>query len=240
VAAEYIDTDEFRGARFLECDLSGLRVTGSWLTDVSLDGDVKGLTVNGVDVTSYVEAELDRRQPERVRARTARTAAELRAAWDGIEALWAPTVARAGRLPEAARFERIGGEWSFAETLRHLVFATDAWASRAALGEPSPFHPLGLPHTPYPADLAATLGIDAAARPSWAEVLAARASRQVAVRDILAGLTDAGTAQPRRALPAPGYPEASYSVGACLRVVMKEECEHHRFAIRDLAVLEAR
>jgi hypothetical protein len=37
-----------------------------------------------------------------------------------------------------------------------------------------------------------------------------------------------------------GYPEESRSVGDCLGVVMEEECEHHRYAVRDLAVLEAR
>jgi hypothetical protein len=34
-------------------------------------------------------------------------------------------------------------------------------------------------------------------------------------------------------------PEGSRSVGECLEVVMKEECEHHRCAVRDLAVLES-
>jgi hypothetical protein len=29
-------------------------------------------------------------------------------------------------------------------------------------------------------------------------------------------------------------------VGQCLRVVMREECEHHRYATRDLAILETR
>lgn len=45
-----------------------------------------------------------------------------------------------GRLHESA-----GGEWSFIGTLRHLVFATDAWIRRAILGDPSPWHPRDLP-----------------------------------------------------------------------------------------------
>jgi hypothetical protein len=40
--------------------------------------------------------------------------------------------------------------------------------------------------------------------------------------------------------PAPGYPEGARSVGECLGVVVEEECGHHRFAVRDLAALEAR
>jgi len=37
-------------------------------------------------------------------------------------------------------------ERSFIETLRHLVFATDAWAGRTILDEPMPYYPFGLPH----------------------------------------------------------------------------------------------
>jgi hypothetical protein len=40
-------------------------------------------------------------------------------------------------------------------------------------------------------------------------------------------------------LPAPGNPEETYTLGRCLGVVMKEECEHRRYAVRDLAALEA-
>ena len=39
-------------------------------------------------------------------------------------------------------------------------------------------------------------------------------------------------------LPALGNPEETYTLGRCLKVIMREECEHRRFAIRDLAVLE--
>lgn len=43
--------------------------------------------------------------------------------------------------------ERVDGAWSFIETLRHLVFATDAWVKRAMLGDASPYDALDLPHT---------------------------------------------------------------------------------------------
>lgn len=44
--------------------------------------------------------------------------------------------------------------------------------------------------------------------------------------------------RPGTRLPAPGYLDETCSVGRCLRVVMKEECEHRPYAVRDLAVLE--
>jgi hypothetical protein len=48
-------------------------------------------------------------------------------------------------LPPDLLHERIDGEYSFIETLRHLVFATDAWVRHAILGYPEPYSPLGLP-----------------------------------------------------------------------------------------------
>jgi hypothetical protein len=124
----------------------------------------------------------------------------------------AATVDRAGRLPEPALRLRVDDEWSFVETLRHLVFATDKWAGRAILDEPKPYHPLGFPATGYlPAD-AAALSVDINARPSLAEVME---------------------------VPSPDYPQEALTVGRCLRVIMREECEHHRYAVRDLTSLEA-
>ena len=40
--------------------------------------------------------------------------------------------------------------------------------------------------------------------------------------------------------PADPYPDQEYLVRGCLKVVLKEEAEHHRYAVRDLAELEAR
>ena len=66
-------------------------------------------------------------------------------AWDILERLWAGTVHRARGLPATRLHESVAGEWSFVETLRHLVFATDAWVGRALLGDPSPWDALDLP-----------------------------------------------------------------------------------------------
>ena len=126
-------------------------------------------------MAAFVEAELDKRHPERVQLREMQTADDYRAMWGTLERLWSGTVARAQLLPEAARHERVDDEWSFSETLRHLVFATDAWASRTILDQPLPYHRLGVTHTSYPPAEAEALGIDLDARPSFAEVLDVRA-----------------------------------------------------------------
>jgi len=231
---------DLAGARFVDCDLTGVKVVDGCLVDVDVSGYVERLVVNGVDVTAYVDEELDRRHPERVQLRSIGGAGDFRAMWDTIEHLWETTTARAGRLPAAARDERVDGEWSIAETLRHLVFITDSWASRTILDDPAPYHRLGLPQTAYaPAD-AAALGMQTDARPSWEEVLEARADRMAVVRAIVDGLADADLGRGCPRSPAPGYPEGERPVWECLSVVMQEECEHHRYATRDLAVLEGR
>lgn len=243
-------TDAFRGASFTvadltgatfrDCDLSQVTIVASWLVDVSISGHVENLVVNDVDVTSFVTAELDRRHPERVQLRELRTAQDYRAMWDTIERLWSGTVARAERLSEPARHERVHDEWSFVETMRHLVYATDAWASRTILDDPMPYHRYGLPQTAYSAADAAALGMELDARPSYPEMMAVRAERMALIRGIVDRLTDSELDRICTRAPAPGYPDETRTVGVCLSVVMEEECEHHRYAVRDLAVLEAR
>ena len=229
---------DLASARFHNVDLSGARIRGAVLVNVDIDGDIENLRVNGVDVVPLVEAELDRRYPER-RAMRPTDADGFRVAWEHLERLWRQTVERARALPPAALHERVDGEWSFIETLRHLVMATDAWVSRALLGDPAPWHPLDLPHDEMP-DLPG-VPRDRAARPSLEEVLALRADRQATVRRVLADLTDerlAGTTEP---VAEPGYPEStSFAVRRCLGAVVSEEWHHRLYAERDLAVLEAR
>jgi hypothetical protein len=168
------------------------------------------------------------------------TADDYRAMWDTIERLWSDAVARARRLPEPARHERVDDEWSFVETLRHLVFATDAWASRTVLDDPMPYARLGYTRTGYPPEDVAATGVDLDARPSFDEVMEVRADRMAVMRRIVDGLTDDELERLCARAPGPGYPEEPRTVGRCLRVVMNEECAHHQYAVRDLAALEAR
>jgi len=233
------DVADLRGARFTDCDLTGVTIRDCWLVNVNISGYLSNVTVNGIDVTDFVNAELDRRHPERVQFREGQTADDVRAIWDTIERLWAQATERAGRLPAAALDQQVNEEWSFAQTLRHLVFITDAWASRTVLDEEMPYHPLGLPQSWYPAADAAALGIDLTAQPGYDEILAARTDRMAVVRRIVARLTDDSMGRLCRRSPAPGYPDEERTVIDCIAVVMDEEIEHYRFAVRDLAVLEA-
>jgi hypothetical protein len=235
--ARFRDVD-LSGARFRLVDLSGVVIRGAEVIDVDISGWIESLRVNGVDVVPLVEAELDRRDPDRVKMRPT-DADGFREAWAILETLWRGTVERARGMAPELLHERVDGEWSFIETLRHLVFATDAWVRRALLGEPSPWDPLDLPHDEMP-DLPA-VPRDLGARPSLEEVLALRADRVATVRQVLAELTDerlAGTTEP---VTEPGYPESeSFPVRRCLGAILGEEWEHRLYAERDLDVLESR
>jgi len=243
--ARFEDVD-LSGARFEDVDLSGIRVRnvalrqatlrGLFVRDVEIDGWIEGLTINGVDVMPLVEAELDRRHPDRAKMRP-NDADGFRAAWAIVQRLWAETVERARRLPPEMLHERVDDEWSFIETQRHLVFATDAWVRRAILGAPAPWDALDLPHTddgsiPHvPNDLEA--------RPSLDEVLALRADRQATVSQVMADLTDEQLHSQTVPVMEPGYPESeSFVVRRCLEAILSEEWEHRRYAERDLTVLE--
>jgi hypothetical protein len=139
--ARFHDVD-LTNARFDLVDLTGVTIRGAALVDMDLSGDIQNLRINGVDVVPLVEAELNRRYPDRPKMRPA-DADGFREAWDILERLWPQTVERARGLAPDLLHERVDGEWSFIETLRHLVFATDAWVRRAILGDPSPLGPAG-------------------------------------------------------------------------------------------------
>ena len=242
-------SDDLRGAEFVDADLRGARFVRADLSDVVMRGaDVQGadidapwllesggrLLVNGVDVAPLVDAELDRRFPGRAQRR-AREPEGLRAAWAALQDTWAGTLARVASLPVGTTEVSVAGEWSFAQTLRHLVMATDTWLGRGVLEHEQPYHPLGLPNAEHEAD-GNDISVFSMASPTYAEVLEVRAERVAMVRDLLATVTADDLAGERRNPHAPQHRE---TVLSCLHVILEEEWEHHRYAVRDLDAIEA-
>jgi len=235
--AEFHDVD-LSGARFAGIDFSGAVLRGVELVNVSIYGELLNVTVNGVEIAPLVDAELNRRYPDRAKMRPADPAG-FREAWGLLERLWGQTVERARRLPAELLHESVDGEWSFIETLRHLAFATDAWIRRVILGDPSPWDPLDLPWDEMPD----TPGVprDRDVRPSLDAVLKLRRDRMSTVRRVIEDLTDASLNAHTEPVEAPGWPRPrSYPVRECLLVILNEEWEHRLYAERDLAALEAR
>jgi uncharacterized protein YjbI with pentapeptide repeats len=235
--ARFHDVD-LTNARFELVDMTGVVIRGAAVVDVEISGELENVRVNGVDVVPLVEAELNRRYPDRARMRP-RDADGFREAWDILERLWQQTVDRARRMAPELLHERVDGEWSFIETLRHLVFATDAWVRRAILLEPSPWDPLDLPHDEMPHE--PSVPRDRTARPSLATMLALRADRMSTVRQVLADLTDERLAGVTDPVTEPGYPEPdSFAVRRCLQAILSEEWQHRLYAERDFDVLGSR
>ena len=229
---------DLTNARFHLVDLTGVMIRGAALVNMDMSGEIENLRVNGVDVVPLVEAELDRRYPDRVKMRPT-DADGFSEAWDILERLWQVTVERARGMAPELLHERGDSEWSFIETLRHLVFATDAWVKRAILGDPSPWDALDLPHDEMPDE--PSVPRDRDVWPSLDEVLARRAERMATVRRVIADLTDETLAGVTEPVKEPGYPAPeSFAVRRCLEIVLSEEWEHRLYAERDLDILESR
>ena len=235
------DARDFAGATFVRASFRGatLRfsdVRGMTMRSVDVDGlDIDShdlamstLLVNGVDVVPFVEAELDRRFPGRELQR-AETPEGLREAWVAVQAAWRTTVEQ---IPRELVDAHVEDEWSLAQTLRHLILATDAWLRGAIQREQQPFHEIGQIFTG-----AAEMGFDTSMfrvdAPDFEEVLAVRAERQQMVTDLLATATP-GLLAEERDNPWGGG-DWHPTVGDCLRVILDEEWAHLRYVRRDLA-----
>jgi len=240
----YSGTDEFEGASFVQASFKGATMrdsdfSGVTMHSVSVGGlDIDShdlafgtLIVNGVDVVPLVEAELNRQFPGR-ELQKAQTPAGLREAWVAVQAAWQDTVA--STAPDL-RDAHVDDEWSLAQTLRHLVLATNCWLGGAILRQPQPFHEIGQIF-----DGAEEMGFDMsifrAEAPAFEEVLQVRAEHQRQVTDFLADVTDEVLAEERTN---PWNPDGEWrpTVGDCVRVILEEEWAHLRYIRRDLALL---
>jgi hypothetical protein len=219
---------DLSGARFRDVNLTDAQISHAWLVNVDIDALVDNVVINGVDVTAYVN-ERDEWYPLRAMLR-ASDPEGMRATWKALEEEWATTLARALALPEARLHESVDGEWSFVQTLRHLIFAMDKWFTAPILE--GSFHPVGLPNSgsvdfPWP-DLEYDL------TPSISEALAVRADRATTFREYLATVTTTDLARPVEVLE-----NGTNPVHECIYTVFEEEFWHNRYARRDLAQLEA-
>ena len=245
--AEFVEAD-LQGAKFVEANLHAARFVESDLSRVVMRGvDVSAaeidapwlphspyFRVNDVDVIPLVEAELDRRFPGRA-DRRAKDPDGLRAAWAAIERTWAATLDRVAAMPAGTVDVSVGGEWSFTQTVRHLVLATDMWLRRAILEIDKPFHAVGK-GVGAPDD-AVDPSTVTTTEPTYADVLEVRTGRVAMVRDFLASVTPEVLAASHSSPHDPDFKETTLS---CLHVILEEEWEHHRFAVRDLDAIEAK
>jgi DinB superfamily/Pentapeptide repeats (8 copies) len=236
----YSGTTEFEGASFVRASFKGASLRFSDFSGVTMRGvDVAGLDidshdlffgglfVNGVDVVPFVDAELNRQFPGR-ELQKAQTPQGLREGWVAVQSAWRTTVeATPPELVDA----HVEDEWSLAQTLRHLILATDAWLRGGILRMKQPFHEIGQIFTGA-ADMGFDMSIFRVDPATFEEILAVRAERQLLVTDFLATATEELLAEDRED---PWGGEWRPSVGDCLRVILEEEWAHLRYIRRDLA-----
>ena len=238
----YRGTKEFEGATFVRTSFKGATLRFSDVSGVTMRSvDVAGLDidshdlffgslfVNGVDVVPLVDAELNRQFPGR-ELQKAQTPEGLREGWVAVQSAWQTTVA--GTPPELVD-AHVEDEWSLAQTLRHLILATDAWLRGGILRTPQPFHEIGQIFTGA-AEMGFDMSIFRADPPAYEEILAVRAERQQLVTDFLATATPELLAEER---DDPWGGDWQPTVGDCIRVILEEEWAHLRYIRRDLALL---
>jgi DinB superfamily len=231
----YVDED-FSTAEFRECVLDGAQFIGVVMRDAEIDGLVTNLVVNGVEVTAYVEAELDRRHPVRVLIRSD-VPAELLEGWRQLGADWTATIDRLRASP-GLEHRAVNGEWSALQTLRHLVFVHDSWFRRCVLGSTAPFTPIGF--APEFVPDRESQGLDLAAVPSLDEVVAVRVEQAAELDEWLTTVTPAQLAATAPIPEGDGWPPYARgrSTRQCLGTVLNEEWAHHGFCVRDLDLAE--
>jgi hypothetical protein len=217
---------DLKGTTFRDVDLTGARISHAWFVDVEIDALVDRVVINGVDVTAYVN-EHDAWYPLRAMIRPS-TVDDMRAAWQAMEAAWAVAITRARALPDQAIDESVNSEWSFVQTVRHMVMAIDKWFTVPVLGER--FSPIGLPNTgsldfPFP-------GIDLTVRPSAGEALSVLADRYAKVRSFIATVDPRDLDRTIEVLENGPHP-----LREGLLTVFEEAFWHLRYASRDLDVL---
>ena len=220
--------EDLSGALFRDVDLTGATITHAWLVDVQIDALVDRLVVNGVDVTAYVN-ERDPWYPLRAMLRPT-TPADMAATWAMLDAEWNAAIEAVQTLSEADAHAKVNDEFSFVQTLRHLVFADDKWFTSPVLGEP--LHPSGLPNTgsldfPFP-------GLDLGLSTTLADAVAVFDDRRQKVRHFLATLAADDLERPIDVMENGEHP-----LRECIFTLFEESFWHLRYARRDLDILTA-
>jgi hypothetical protein len=235
LAGARVEDADFSHARLHAPNFEGAKITDAWFLGADISGDIEGLRLNGVEVAPLILAERERQFPELILMR-ADNPQELMQAWTLLEDRWRATEQRARTVPATRLTEQVDDEWSFVETLRHLIMATDCWLRRMVKGLDNPYHPWGLAGSWL--EDPASWGLDTSAQPSLSDVLEVRHSRMAEVRMTIETVTVDELGRSCRPPDGPGHPNVPHTVLHCLHVILNEEWEHHRYAVRDLDLLK--
>lgn len=214
-------------ARFRDANLDETNFFHTFWKNVEIDGEVRGLVVNGVDVTDYVNRN-DRWYPLRYQL-SPKDAVGLRASWCELEREWTELLSRVGDADPSITGTSVNGEWSLVDTLRHLLFAMDKWFTWPILGGRLFCSP-GLPNTEsndedWP-------GLNKTDQPNFETVVRLRHEQHRIFSNFIEKLDVDGLPTTVDVLE-----NGTAQTFMCFHVVLEEEFEHLRYMLRDLEQL---
>jgi hypothetical protein len=233
-------------ARFENVNLSGtlfdnVYMAGATVSNANLQGFcvkdayVAGMTVNGFSITELIDAEMDRRDPERLRLRIKDTSdpqavREMVARLEKLRNNFCSMLR--SKKADVLALRPAPKEWSAIECVRHLVFAEDLYINREIQNNHQPLNPVGmLPdfalNDPQYADAGKDPAVD------LETVLAAWQKIHTVTRQFLAAVT---SDELKRNVNTPGNNVST--VGGVLQVMAQHDLIHIRQAEAALAVAE--
>lgn len=230
----------FDGSRFQNISWHNVTMSSVELVDVEIGGDVWNLRINGVDIGPLIDAELNRRDPDRhlvfQELRESRSVEDYRKGWGVIEHRWTELIDRVRELPEGSEHRSVDGEWSLVQSLRHISYVVAAWIEHVALGVEDPFVDTDLPWDEAPADIPRP--VDRDARIALDDAVSQWRRRQQTVREFLHSLSDEDL---ERTVTTTGeaWPRVEdFPLAEAVHIAVTEVWEHHQFAQRDLYAIE--
>ena len=137
-----------KGVSFDDVNLSDATIRSASVANLCIDDTyIRGLTIDGIRVDLLIEAELDRRDPERVRLRITNTEDPecIQAVFSRLDDLRAGFRATLrGESPGLLVRRPRSSEWSAIECVRHLVFAEELYVNRWILRNEQPWSKIAM------------------------------------------------------------------------------------------------
>lgn len=207
------------GARFHNTDMSNITISDTTMRGATIEADIAGVTINGFRIDELIEAELERRHPERKLLKPMDPEGYEKAI-ELIAEMRDKTIAAAEALGNLTARRPDDGQWSVLENLRHLVFAEDMWVRRNAFGEDhSAYHPLGQPPS-FAEEPLKNRGVEFRSDAELKEVITVLNERFEDVRKRFQSLT-------QEVLDSPANSRFEGTVAQALRVYLEHEWQHH-------------
>ena len=226
MSGSVFDDVNLGGATFYNVNLAEATIRNANLSGLKIEGaGITGMTIFGFDVGALIEAELDRRDPERLRLKVGDfyDVNGVRQVMERLEVLRAEFRLQLSSVaPSGLRARPAPEKWSPIEHVRHLVFVEQLYVDRFVLQNDAPWHPLGL----LPTFMMGWKGFEGVGNDESTDldtVLAAWAEVHEGTRTLVEGLTSERLRQEAHNLEGKTQP-----VGQVLQNLARHDLHHIR------------